>query len=64
VNEMAEWYCFKDKEKMVESDVLLAYLEITGAIEGIKCPKCGAAYLLEETVVEKVAKVEEMIENK
>jgi hypothetical protein len=49
---------------MVEGDVEMAYLETTGAVEGIKCPKCGAAYLLEETVVEKVNKVEEMLENK
>jgi len=49
---------------MVESDVDMAYLEITGAVEGIRCPKCGTAYLLEETVVEKVNKVEEMLENK
>jgi uncharacterized OB-fold protein len=49
---------------MVEGDVEMAYLETTGAIEGIKCPKCGATYLLEETVVEKVNKVEEMLETK
>ena len=49
---------------MVEGDVSMSYLETTGAVEGIKCPKCGATYLLEETVVEKVAKVEEMLETK
>ncbi|MFC1907087.1 hypothetical protein ACFLW8_03265 [Chloroflexota bacterium] len=61
---MADWYCFKDKEKMVESDVLMEYLDTINAIEGIKCPKCGAAYLEEEMVVEKVAQAEKMLENK
>ena len=49
---------------MAEDDVEMAYLETSAAVEGIKCPKCGVAYLLEETVVEKVAKVEELLENK
>jgi len=49
---------------MVECDVDMSYLETTGAVEGIKCPKCSATYLLEETVVEKVNKVEEMLETK
>ncbi|MFC2003203.1 hypothetical protein ACFLV4_04590 [Chloroflexota bacterium] len=61
---MAEWHCFKDKEPMVEGDVMMEYLDIINAIEGIKCPKCGEVYLLEETVVEKVSKAEEMLENK
>jgi len=61
---MEQWHCFKCKEKMAEDDVEMAYLETSAAVEGIKCPKCGVAYLLEETVVEKVAKVEELLENK
>ena len=42
----------------------MEYLDIVNAIEGIKCPKCGVVYLPEETVIEKVAKGEEMLENK
>ncbi len=61
---MEKWQCFKDKEPMVEGDVNMFYLETAGAVEGIRCPKCGATYLLEETVVEKVNKVEEMLESK
>lgn len=49
---------------MVEDDVLMGYLDITSAIEGIKCPKCGVAYLPEETVVGKVNEAEKMLENK
>lgn len=59
-----EWHCFKDKVPMVEGDVLLSYHDVGAAVEGIKCPKCGVAYLLEEAVIEKVAKAEEMLENK
>ena len=49
---------------MVECDVVASYLEITHAANGIKCPKCGAAYFLEKTVVEKVAKAEQQFEAK
>jgi len=61
---MEEWYCFKCKEKMREADVWMTYLELTFSISGLKCPKCEAAYLTEETVVEKVAVGEEQIEAK
>ena len=61
---MAQWYCFKDKEPMVEGDVIMDYLSTANAIEGIKCPKCGKAYLLEKTVLGKVSNAEEMLENK
>ena len=61
---MEQWYCFKDKEKMVAGDVEMIYLKFTNPVEGIKCPQCGATYLLEETVIEKVAKGEQMMESK
>ena len=61
---MEQWHCFKCKEKMVEGDIDMAYLETEAAVEGIRCPKCNTAYLLEEIVMEKVAKVEEMLESK
>ncbi len=64
MNQMEQWWCFKDKELMVEGDALVHYLEVSSVIKAIKCPKCGTAYLLEETVVERVNKAEEMIENK
>jgi hypothetical protein len=40
------------------------YLGISGSIEGLKCPKCGMAYLTEEVVRDKVLKTQEMIESK
>lgn len=59
-----EWYCFKCKEKMVEAEVEIEYLSFPGTAMGIKCPKCGAAYLLEQRVVEEVRQKEDEIEAK
>ncbi len=64
MNEMEKWHCFKCRVPMEEGEVIMDYLDISNAIEGIKCPKCGVSYLLEETVVGKVAQAEEMMENK
>ncbi len=61
---MEQWHCFKCKEVMVETDITATYLEFSNMIEGIKCPKCGIAYLTEKTVLEKVREAEEMLENK
>jgi len=61
---MGKWHCFKDKIPMVDADIILTYLETSGAVEGLKCPKCGATYFLEETVMEKVVQVEKMLESK
>jgi len=61
---MEEWYCFKCKEKMEETDLTLEFMEITRFQPGLKCPGCGVRYLTEQTVVEVVAKGEEEIESK
>jgi transcription elongation factor Elf1 len=61
---MAQWHCFKCKEKTVVGSVQMSYLGKKVPISGIKCPKCGASYLPEETVVARVARAEKMIENK
>jgi len=62
---MEQWYCFKCKEKMEEAEVSLIYkeTELPGAF-GIKCPKCGVEYLLEEFVVGEVNQGEIMMEGK
>jgi Zn ribbon nucleic-acid-binding protein len=49
---------------MQSRDLAATYLEIVRFIPGLKCPKCGAAYLTEKTVVEVVQKGEEEIEAK
>ena len=62
---MAEkWYCFRDKVPMVEAEPILFYLNVTNIINGLRCPRCGVIYLDEETVMKKVKKAEEMLENK
>jgi DNA-directed RNA polymerase subunit RPC12/RpoP len=61
---MAEWHCFKCKEKMIEAEINMEYLDIEGEAEGLVCPKCGAKYIPEEVATSKVAKAETMIENK
>jgi len=62
---MEQWYCFKCKEKMEETEVTLIYhdTELPGAV-GIKCPKCGAEYLLEEFVIRELIPGEKMMEGK
>jgi DNA-directed RNA polymerase subunit RPC12/RpoP len=61
---MADWHCFKCKEKMVPGEIKFIYLEIEGAQEGIVCPTCNAKYITEEVAVDRMAKGEKMIENK
>ncbi len=61
---MEQWYCFKDKVPMVEQELIMDYLQTSNVIDGIKCPKCGVAYLLEQTVAEKVIIAEKMLESK
>lgn len=61
---MEEWYCFKCKDKMTKADIQSTFLEISRSIEGLKCPKCGTAYLTEKTVIEEVTTAEEDMEAK
>ncbi len=60
---MEQWHCFECQEKMVEGDVVVTYLAMEGPIEGITCPRCSTAYLLEDTV-EKLVQVEALFESK
>jgi uncharacterized OB-fold protein len=61
---MVEWYCYKDKVRMSEAEMTLTYLELTQRIYGLRCPKCGASYLTEDTVMTNVHEAEIMIEQK
>ena len=61
---MEQWYCFRCKEETVAGTLQMSYLEQKVPIGGIRCTKCGVAYLTEDMVVDRVAKAEEMIENK
>ena len=59
-----KWYCFKCKERMGEEAVGLSYAGVGGGQVGIKCPKCEAAYILEQTVLEVVRKNEDEVDEK
>lgn len=61
---MEVWYCFKDKVRMADVNLKMLYLKKSATIGGIKCPKCGVSYLVEDIVVRRVAKAEQMIEKK
>lgn len=61
---MADWYCFEDKEKMVEAQLTLSYMMITQRVPGLKCPVCGVEYLTEKFVMTTVKDAEAMLEAK
>jgi len=61
---MNTWYCFKDKVKMVESEVALSYMSLTQDVPGLTCPKCGVEYLTEKTVMQIVMPAEDALEQK
>jgi hypothetical protein len=61
---MADWYCYKDKVAMVESELTLTYMQMNQSIPGLKCPKCDAKYLTESIVTTIVRSAESIIEEK
>jgi hypothetical protein len=60
---MEEWYCYKDKVKMVEAKIGAKYLDWTQYFPGLKCPKCDAAYLMER-MTQQLREAEQMREPK
>ncbi len=61
---MEEWHCFKCKVRMEEAELPMEYLEVEGEAQGIRCPSCGAKYILEEFVIAKMVRAEKMVEDK
>jgi hypothetical protein len=61
---MAEWYCYKDKVKMLETDVKLSYMQLSQRLPGLRCPVCGECYLTEEIATGIVKEAEDMIYGK
>ncbi len=49
---------------MEEVELPMEYLDVEGDAQGLKCPTCGAKYILEEFATIKMAKAEKMIEDK
>jgi hypothetical protein len=61
---MTEWYCHKDKVKMLSADVAMTYMRLVQTVPGIKCPVCGVAYLTEDVVMTTVKAAEDALEEK
>ena len=61
---MAEWYCFKCKEKMSEEGVPARYLDMEAPVNGLRCPSCEVTYLTEQEVMEVISKGEGELEAK
>jgi hypothetical protein len=61
---MTDWYCYKHKVKMTETDVALKYMQLVQYIPGLKCPVDGEAYLTEEVVMTIVKAAEDALEEK
>lgn len=49
---------------MRKVSVNMEYKGISGAVDGMKCPKCGVTYLPEDVVKAKVLKAEKIIDSK
>jgi hypothetical protein len=64
MNDMADWYCFQDKEKMVEAPLTLTYMMLSQRVPGMRCPVCGTEYLTENTVMSIVKAAETILEGK
>jgi hypothetical protein len=61
---MTEWYCYKDKVKMLSTAVALNYMQLVQSVPGLKCPECGVAYLTEDVVMTTVKAAEDALEEK
>jgi hypothetical protein len=61
---MTEWYCHKDKVKMLSAEVAMKYMQLVQNVPGIKCPQCGVAYLTEDIVQTVVKAAENALEEK
>ena len=61
---MSEWYCFKDKVKMNETDIRISFMQLSQQIPGLKCPVCGECYLTEEIAMTTVKEAENLIYGK
>jgi hypothetical protein len=61
---MSDWYCYKDKVKMKETQVSMRYMQLVQYVAGLKCPECGVAYLTEDVVMTTVKAAEELLEEK
>jgi hypothetical protein len=61
---MTDWYCYKDKVKMVPTDLALKYMQLVQYVPGIMCPECYTAYLTEDVVTTVVQAAEDALDQK
>ena len=66
---LMDWYCFKDKVKMEDADIKLAYLvnpkyQRTSVQKGKRCPVCGLSFFMETFAVGRLATAERLLEKK
>ena len=47
----------------MEAQIFLTYMNMTQSVTGLKCPKCGEAYLTED-VVKSITEGEQQLESK
>lgn len=62
--ETPKWHCNKCKVETETANIMIAYRGVNDVVKGLKCPKCGAIHIPEETAVESIAKLEEVIDKK
>lgn len=60
------WKCVKCNVEMEEvDDIVINYGDVSlPEAEGIRCPSCGAQYLLSEYVVDELSSAEQMLSGK
>lgn len=58
------WICDKCKEKLVLSNVKVAYLGGNFEVELLKCPKCNNIFIGEELALGRMLEVEKGLEDK
>jgi hypothetical protein len=58
-----KWNCNKDKVEMEEANIQTYYLSVDGNTPGLRCPVCGACYVLEQRV-QQLRDGEELLESK
>ena len=63
-DDFSHWTCTQCNEPLVFSAVELVYLESKFSVELPTCPACGYVLIPENLAIEKMAQVEQLLEDK
>ncbi|MCG8530021.1 MAG: DNA-binding protein [Desulfovibrionales bacterium] len=63
-DDFSHWTCAQCNEPLVFSAVELVYLESKFSVELPTCPACGYVLIPENLAIEKMAQVEQLLEDK